>query len=91
MAAIRTGGDHPGRRMVFALLAFVPRRRGIARYLEVGAELRPGNGTTFSLESQSDDGQLAEWTLTYIRFKGKWRYLYRAVDSTGATLAGRGS
>jgi hypothetical protein len=23
---------------------------------------------------------------TYIRIKGKWRYLYRAVDSTGATL-----
>jgi transposase, IS6 family len=23
---------------------------------------------------------------TYIRVKGKWRYLYRAVDSTGATL-----
>jgi IS6 family transposase len=37
------------------------------------------------------------WTLTYIRVKGKWRYLYRAVDSAGATLdfllwsqAGRG-
>jgi transposase-like protein len=34
---------------------------------------------------------------TYVRVKGKWRYLYRAVDSTGATLdfllssqAGRG-
>src|SRR6516165_3444447 len=26
------------------------------------------------------------WTLTYVRVKGKWRYLYRAVDSTGATL-----
>ena len=26
------------------------------------------------------------WTLTYIRVKGKWRYLYLAVDSTGATL-----
>ena len=26
------------------------------------------------------------WTLTYIRVKGKWRYLYRAVDSSGATL-----
>jgi IS6 family transposase len=24
--------------------------------------------------------------LTYIRVKGKWRYLYRAVDSSGATL-----
>ncbi|SRR5260370_40125710 len=26
------------------------------------------------------------WTLTYVRVKGKWRYLYRAVDSTGATI-----
>jgi transposase-like protein len=24
--------------------------------------------------------------LTYIRIKGKWVYLYRAVDSTGATI-----
>ena len=23
---------------------------------------------------------------TYVRVKGQWRYLYRAVDSTGATL-----
>ena len=23
---------------------------------------------------------------TYVRVKGKWRYLYGAVDSTGATL-----
>src|ERR1700724_1269018 len=33
VAAIRTGGDSPGRRLVFALLAFVPRRRGIARWI----------------------------------------------------------
>jgi transposase, IS6 family len=52
----------------------------------VGAALRPGNGTTFALEAQTDQRQLAEWTLTYVRVKGKWRYLYRAVDSTGATL-----
>ena len=26
------------------------------------------------------------WTLTYIRVKGKWRYLYRALNSAGATL-----
>ena len=26
------------------------------------------------------------WTRTYVRVKGKWRYLYRALDSTGATL-----
>jgi transposase, IS6 family len=26
------------------------------------------------------------WTLTYVRVKGKWCYLYRAVDSSGATI-----
>ena len=26
------------------------------------------------------------WARPYIRVKGKWRYLYRAVDSSGATL-----
>ena len=31
MAAIRTGGDPPDSRLVFALLAFVPGHRGIAR------------------------------------------------------------
>jgi hypothetical protein len=31
VAAIRAGGDPPGRRLVSALLAFVPRHRGIAR------------------------------------------------------------
>jgi hypothetical protein len=53
----------------FALLAFVPRRRGTPcrartfgrpRYrLEVGAALRPGNGTQFALEAQTDKQQLA--------------------------------
>jgi transposase, IS6 family len=23
---------------------------------------------------------------TYVRVKGKWRYLYRAVDASGATI-----
>jgi hypothetical protein len=98
MAAIRTGGDPPGRRLVFALLAFVPRRRGTpcragparrsCHHLEVGAELRPGNGTPFALEAQTDQRQLAGGRVdeTYIRVKGKWVYLYRAVDSDGATI-----
>ena len=29
---------------------------------------------------------LGAWTLTYIRVKGDWVYLYRAVDSAGATI-----
>src|SRR5262249_48489173 len=46
------------------------------------------------LKPTNDSWRLDE---TYVRVKGKWRYLYRAVDSSGATLdfllsakAGRG-
>ena len=35
------------------------------------------------LKATNDSWRVDE---TYIRVKGKWRYLYRAVDSTGATL-----
>jgi transposase, IS6 family len=35
------------------------------------------------LKPTSDSWRVDE---TYIGIKGKWRYLYRAVDSTGATL-----
>ena len=35
------------------------------------------------LKATNDGWRLDE---TYVRVKGKWRYLYRAVDSTGATL-----
>src|SRR5271165_5564746 len=35
------------------------------------------------LKPTSDSWRVDE---TYIRVKGKWRYLYRAVDSTGATI-----
>src|SRR5258708_8929797 len=35
------------------------------------------------LKPTSDSWRVDE---TYIRIKGKWRYLYRAVGSTGATL-----
>jgi transposase-like protein len=35
------------------------------------------------LKATSDSWRIDE---TYIRIKGKWRYLYRAVDSAGATL-----
>jgi transposase-like protein len=37
------------------------------------------------LETQADHRQSAV-DETYIRIKGKWRSLYRAVDSNGATL-----
>jgi transposase, IS6 family len=36
-----------------------------------------------SLKATNDSWRVDE---TYVRVKGKWRYLYRAVDSSGATL-----
>jgi transposase, IS6 family len=35
------------------------------------------------LNSTNDSWRMDE---TYVRVKGKWRYLYRAVDSSGATI-----
>ena len=74
---------------------FVPRRRGVARRtgfaprsrhgVAMGTVLRPRDGTTFALEAQTNQDS---WRVdeTYIRVKGKGVYLYRAVDSTGATI-----
>jgi len=51
----------------------------------VGAALRPGNSARLRtrLRPTNDSWRVDE---TYIRVKGKWVYLYRAVDSTGATI-----
>jgi len=51
----------------------------------MGPALRPGNGTTFALEAQTDQRQLAGGRNLHPG-QGKWVYLYRAVDSTGATI-----
>jgi transposase, IS6 family len=52
--------------------------RWVQRYApELERRLRP------RLEPTNDSWRVDE---TYIRVKGKWRYLYRAVDSSGATL-----
>ena len=53
-------------------------RRWVQRYaLEMERRLRSG------LKPTNDSWRVDE---TYIRVKGKWVYLYRAVDSTGATI-----
>jgi DDE domain len=81
--------------VVLALFPFVPRRRGVARRtglarrsrhrLEVGPALRPEMERRLRsrLKPTNDSWRVDE---TYIRIKGKWVYLYRAVDSTGATV-----
>jgi transposase, IS6 family len=51
----------------------------------VGSALRPGNGTAPALETQLNQRQLARGR-DLRPVKGKWVYLYRAVDSSGATI-----
>ena len=51
----------------------------------MGAELRPGNSASIATAAPTDQRQLA-MDETYIRVKGEWRYLYLAVDSSGATI-----
>src|SRR6476660_6283123 len=81
--------------MVSALFIFVPRRRGAfgragparrSRHgVAMGPALRPGNGRRLRrrLKPTNDSWRVDE---TYVRVKGKWVYLYRAVDSSGATI-----
>jgi IS6 family transposase len=53
-------------------------RRWVQRYTpEIQRRLRP------RIRPTNDSRRVDE---TYIRVKGKWVYLYRAVDSTGATI-----
>ena len=52
--------------------------RWVQRYApELERRLRP------QLRPTNDSWRVDE---TYIRFRGKWVHLYRAVDSTGATI-----
>jgi transposase, IS6 family len=47
--------------------------------------VRPRNSALIATAAPTDQRQLAG-DETYIRVKGKWVYLYRAVDSSGATI-----
>src|SRR5215471_20023916 len=79
-------------RLVPALFALLSRGRGVARRAgvhadhvtvwRVGPALRPGTEPA-TLKPTNDSWRVDE---TSIRVKGKWRYLDRAVDSSGATL-----
>ena len=81
---------------VLALFPFVPRRRGTAappsgacddhvavwRWVQrYGPEME--QRLRRRLKPTNDSWQVDE---TYIRVKGEWAYLYRTVDSTGATI-----
>ena len=51
----------------------------------MGSALRAGTRTEAAPSSQADQ-QILRVDETYVRVKGRWCYLYRAIDSTGATI-----
>src|SRR5271166_2394927 len=94
--AIRTGSHPSGRWLVSAFFLVVPGRRGVARRARPARRSRHGvalgpavcarkwnDGLRSRLRPTNDSWRVDE---TYIRVKGKWVYLYRAVDSSGATI-----
>ncbi len=85
--------------MVLALFPVVPRRRRVARRAGSSGGVHADHVTVWrwvqryapelqrclrrQLKPTNDSWRMDE---TYVRVKGNWRYLYRAVDSSGATL-----
>ena len=57
----------------------------IRQPLALGAGLRPGVGAATAKASQADH-KSCRVDETYVRVKGPWCYLYRAIDSTGAII-----
>ena len=59
--------------------------RRITRRSGVGFNVTVRTGTAAAPSSQADQ-QILRVDETYIRVQGRWCYLYRAIDSTGATI-----
>jgi transposase, IS6 family len=95
VAADGAGTDPLRRALVSALLALTARCRRVARRarsgrgshddLAVGATLRSELERRLRrhLKPTNKSWRVDE---TYVRVKGRWYYLYRAIDSTGATI-----
>ena len=83
------------RALVSSVLALAARRRRVVRRarsgggshddLALGATLRSRTGTAAAPQLKPTN---KSWRVdeTYIRVQGRWCYLYRAIDSTGATI-----
>ena len=95
MAANRARADSLRRARVLAVLALVPRRRRAAQ--RARPEGRPHDNLRWvqrygpELEERLRRHLKAtqkSWRVdeTYVRVKGRWCYLYRAIDSTGTTI-----
>ena len=52
----------------------------------MGPAVCPGTGATFALAPQADERLVAGVDETYVRVKGKWVFLYRVVDPSGAQI-----
>jgi hypothetical protein len=94
--AIRTGSHHSGGGLVSALFLVVPGCRGVARPSEASTPTTSRCGVGLERYAPEMERRLRlrlrptndSWRVdeTYIRVKGKWVCLYRAVDSSGATI-----
>src|ERR1700685_2767013 len=95
MATERTGPDSLRGSLVFAILAVVSGRGRASEGTWPGC--RPHYGLASGTALRSDLEQRMRrylkptnksWRVdeTYIRVKGRWCYLYRAIDSAGATI-----
>jgi len=51
-----------------------------------GSSATPRNWNDVCARDSGEPTTVGEWTKPNIRVKGKWVYLYRAVDSSGATI-----
>jgi hypothetical protein len=51
-----------------------------------GCNVTPRKWNAVCARSSNRPTTVGGWSLTYIRVKGKWVYLYRAMDSSGATI-----
>jgi transposase-like protein len=95
VAADGARADSVCRALASSVLALAARYRRVVRrarsgsgshdHLSLGSTLRPRTGTTAAPSAYADQ-QILAVDETYIRVQCRWCYLYRAIDSAGATI-----